>query len=134
LQAEAAGGSTLLKNIVVRLEDARILENVDDMRKRLVQLKTINGDLIREHEIRVNSHRELATSLKELNVGVQRATRLRGRIVAFAKDVMPYKLHYHVPFAFIVAVGKAAANAMARCRAAIQDENPKALVLAIKHG
>jgi len=80
LQAEAAGGSNLLKNIVVRLEDARILENVDDMRKRLIQLKTINGDLIREHEIRVNSHRELAASLKELNVGVQRVARLRGRI------------------------------------------------------
>ncbi|EZA50631.1 hypothetical protein DMN91_003536 [Ooceraea biroi] len=108
LQAEAAGGSTLLKNIVVRLEDARILENIDDMRKRLMQLKNINGDLIREHEIRVNSHRELAASLKELNVGVQRAARLR--------------------------VGKAASNAVARCRAAIQDENPKALALAIRHG
>lgn len=79
LQAEAAGGATLLKSIVIRLEDARILENIDDMRKRLMQLKNINGDLIREHEIRLNSHRELAASLKELNIGVQRAARLRGR-------------------------------------------------------
>lgn len=31
-------------------------------------------------------------------------------------------------------VGKAASNAVARCRAAIQDENSKALALAIKHG
>ncbi|KAL6265602.1 hypothetical protein P5V15_002396 [Pogonomyrmex californicus] len=108
LQAEAAGAATLLKSIVIRLEDARILENIDDMRKRLMQLKNINGDLIREHEIRLNSHRELATSLKELNIGVQRAARLR--------------------------VGKAASNAVARCRAAIQDENPKALALAIRHG
>ncbi|KAG5341289.1 BBS2 protein, partial [Acromyrmex charruanus] len=108
LQAEAAGGATLLKSIVIRLEDARILENIDDMRKRLMQLKNINGDLIREHEIRLNSHRELAASLKELNIGVQRAARLR--------------------------VGKAASNAVARCRTAIQDENPKALALAIRHG
>ncbi|XP_014469313.1 PREDICTED: Bardet-Biedl syndrome 2 protein homolog isoform X2 [Dinoponera quadriceps] len=108
LQAEAAGGAALLKSIVIRLEDARILENVDDMRRRLTQLKNINGDLIREHEIRLNSHRELAASLKELNVGVQRAARLR--------------------------VGKAASNTVARCRAAIQDENPKALALAIRHG
>nr|XP_012227141.1 PREDICTED: uncharacterized protein LOC105674990 [Linepithema humile] len=108
LQAEAAGSATLLKSIVIRLEDARILENIDDMRKGLMQLKNINGDLIREHEIRLNSHRELAASLKELNIGVQRAARLR--------------------------VGKAASNAVARCRTAIQDENPKALALAIKHG
>lgn len=80
LQAEAAGGATLLKSIVIRLEDARILENIDDMRKKLTQLKKINGDLIREHEIRLNSHRELAASLKELNVGVQRAARLRGNV------------------------------------------------------
>lgn len=80
LQAEAAGGATLLKSIVIRLEDSRILENIDDMRKRLMQLKNINGDLIREHEIRVNSHRELAASLKELNIGVQRAARLRGKV------------------------------------------------------
>jgi Bardet-Biedl syndrome 2 protein len=136
LQAEAAGGSSLLKNIVVRLEDARILENIDDMRKRLIQLKTINGDLIREHEIRVNSHRELADSLKELNVGVQCAARLRGRIIAFTntEDIMFYKLQNHIPSAFILAVGKAASNAMARCRTAIQDENSKALALAIRHG
>lgn len=80
LQAEAAGGANLLKSIVIRLEDARILENIDDMRKRLMQLKNINGDLIREHEIRLNSHRELAASLKELNIGVQRAARLRGNV------------------------------------------------------
>lgn len=79
LQAEAASSTTLLKSIVIRLEDARILENVDDMRKRLTQLKNINGDLIREHEIRLNSYRELAASLKELNIGVQRAARLRGK-------------------------------------------------------
>lgn len=108
LQAEAANGTTLLKNIVIRLENARILENIDDMRKRLTQLKNINGDLIREHEIRLNSHRELAASLKELNIGVQRAARLR--------------------------VGKAASNTVARCRMAIQDENPKALALAMRHG
>ena len=80
LQAEAAGGANLLKSIVIRLEDARILENINDMRKRLMQLKNINGDLIREHEIRLNSHRELAASLKELNIGVQRAARLRGNV------------------------------------------------------
>ncbi|XP_043588448.1 Bardet-Biedl syndrome 2 protein homolog isoform X1 [Bombus pyrosoma] len=108
LQAEAANETVLLKNIVIRLEDARILENIDEMRRRLVQLKNVNVDLIREHEIRMKSYRELTANLKELNLGVQRAARLR--------------------------VGKSASNTIARCRAAIQDENPKALTLAIRHG
>lgn len=78
LQAEAASETTLLKSIIIRLEDARILENIDEMRKRLVQLKNVNVDLIREHEIRMKSYRDLAANLKELNLGVQRAARLRG--------------------------------------------------------
>ncbi|XP_017893284.1 Bardet-Biedl syndrome 2 protein homolog [Ceratina calcarata] len=108
LQAEAANETLLLKNIIIRFEDARILENIDEMRRRLVQLKNVNVDLIREHEIRMKSYRELTANLKELNLGVQRAARLR--------------------------VGKSAANTVARCRAAIQDENPKALALAIRNG
>ncbi|XP_031838360.1 BBSome complex member BBS2 [Nomia melanderi] len=107
LQAEAASDTTLLKNIIIRLEDARILENVEEMRKRLVQLKNVNVDLIKEHEIRMKSYRDLAANLKELNLGVQRAARLR--------------------------VGKNASNTVAHCRSAIQDNNPKALLLAIRH-
>lgn len=79
LQADAAGGSTLLKNLVIRLEDARILEDAEGMRRRLVQLKTVNGDLMREHEIRMNSSREIGITLKELNIGVRYASRLRGK-------------------------------------------------------
>ncbi|XP_024945765.1 Bardet-Biedl syndrome 2 protein homolog [Cephus cinctus] len=108
LQGETANASTLLKNLLIRFEDARILENVEDMRKRLNQLKAVNADLIREHEIRRNSHREFTKALKELNMGVQRASRFR--------------------------VGKAAANAVAKCRTAIQDENSKALGLSLRYG
>ncbi|XP_043251138.1 Bardet-Biedl syndrome 2 protein homolog [Colletes gigas] len=108
LQAEAASETTLLKSIIIRLEDARILENVEEMRKRLVQLKNVNVDLVREHEIRMKSYRDLTANLKELNLGVQRAARLR--------------------------VGNSASNTVAHCRTAIQDQNPKALALAIRHG
>ena len=79
LQADSAGGSALLKNLVVRLEDARILEDVEGMKRRLQQLKTVNGDLMREHEIRVNSSKDLTVALKQLNVGVRHASRLRGK-------------------------------------------------------
>lgn len=72
-----------MKNIIIRLEDARILENIDEMRRRLVQLKNVNADLIREHEIRMKSYREFTANLKELNLGVQRAARLRGNIYIY---------------------------------------------------
>lgn len=78
LQADTAGGAALLKNLVVRLEDARILEDVEGMKRRLQQLKTVNGDLMREQEIRTNSSKELTVALKQLNVGVRHAARLRG--------------------------------------------------------
>lgn len=80
MQAETAGSSGLVKNLIVRLEDSRILEQVQDMRTRLTQLKNVNGDLIRDHEIRSKSFAELVTALKELNFGVQNASRVRGII------------------------------------------------------
>lgn len=78
LQAETAGSTSLVKNLIVRLEDSRILESAADMRSRLNQLKSVNTDLIRDHEIRSKSFRELLTALKELNFGVQNASRIRG--------------------------------------------------------
>ncbi|KAG7187986.1 hypothetical protein KM043_013942 [Ampulex compressa] len=108
LQAEAAGQAATLKNMAIRFEDARILGDIEEAKKRLMQLRTANSDLMIEHEISRRSYEELASHLKELNLGVQRAARLR--------------------------VGKAAASTISRCRKAIQDENPKALALAVRHG
>lgn len=127
MQAETANETTLLKNIIIRLEDARILENIDEMRRRLVQLKNVNADLIKEHEIRMKSYREFTANLKELNLGVQRAARLRGNIYIFFLFLFR---NYYLNFS----VGKSASNTVANCRAAIQDENSKALVIAIRHG
>lgn len=39
-----------------------------------------------------------------------------------------------VSFHFILLVGKAATNAVSRCRTAIQDENPRALLAAMRNG
>lgn len=90
LQADAAGSSALLKNLVIRLEDARILEDAEAMRRRLVQLKTVNGDVMREQEIRMSSTREISITLKELNMGVRYASRLRGDsyILNSSKDLI----------------------------------------------
>lgn len=102
------------------------------MRKRLHQLKTINGDLIRAHEFRVNSRKELALTLKELNVGVRYAARLRGKIFYNFVLIRPFNVQYYL---FLTAlVGHAATSTVTRCRAAIQEENTRALVTALQNG
>ncbi|XP_014222559.1 Bardet-Biedl syndrome 2 protein homolog [Trichogramma pretiosum] len=108
LQAEQAGTSDLVKNLVVHLEDSRIIEDPVGMRTYLTELRAVNGDLVRDHEIRSKSFGEMLAALKDLNAGVQNAARLRA--------------------------GKAATNVVQRCRSAIKDENGKALLLALRHG
>ncbi|XP_014207589.1 Bardet-Biedl syndrome 2 protein homolog [Copidosoma floridanum] len=108
LQAETAGSANMVKSLVLQLEDARIRENFGSMRARLAELREVNGDLLRDHEIRSGSFADLVAALRELNVGVQSASRLR--------------------------VGKAATNAVQRCRAAIKEGDGRALVAALRHG
>ncbi|XP_051169367.1 Bardet-Biedl syndrome 2 protein homolog isoform X1 [Leptopilina boulardi] len=108
LQTEAAGVTNVLKALMIRLEDSRILDDAKGMRKRITQLQNVGENFMRENEIRDNNYKELTSALKELNSGVQNASRIR--------------------------VGSAATNAINRCRAAIKDENPKALIQAIRNG
>ncbi|XP_048510974.1 Bardet-Biedl syndrome 2 protein homolog isoform X2 [Athalia rosae] len=108
LRAGEARGAALLRNLLVRTEDARILGDAASAKTRLSQLRSVNSDLIREHEIGANSYADLVRTLRELNAAIQRVARLR--------------------------VGKAAANAVAKCRMAIHDGDPRALVLAARLG
>lgn len=78
LRASEARGAVLLRNLLVRTEDARILGDAKNAKARLSQLRTVNGDLIRDHEIGANSYSDLVRTLRELNATVQRVSRLRG--------------------------------------------------------
>lgn len=78
LQAEAATNTTVIKNLIVRLEDTMISENIPDIKKRLTQLMAVNGDIFREYEVRHKSYKEMITTIKELNIAVQNVARLRG--------------------------------------------------------
>lgn len=130
LQGEIAAGATLLKSIVVCLEDARILESVKDMKKRLMQLKNINIDLIKEHEIKIISYHQLNSTLKELNISVQKASRFRG-----AYSRIQYVLYNSDIFLIIwFLVGKASMATITRCRASIQNGNSKTLISAFRQG
>ncbi|XP_033217005.1 Bardet-Biedl syndrome 2 protein homolog isoform X2 [Belonocnema kinseyi] len=108
LEAEAAGITNILKALIIRLEDSRILHDGEGMKKRVKQIQKLGENFIREQEIRAKNYKDLTTALKELHIGVQNASRIR--------------------------VGKAAANTVNRCRTAIKDENSKALVQAIRNG
>lgn len=79
LRATEARGAALLRNLIVRTEDARILGNAISAKTRLSQLRAVNRDLLREHEIGVNNYKDLVLTLRLLNAAVQRAARLRGQ-------------------------------------------------------
>lgn len=63
---------------MIRLEDSRILDDAKGMRKRITQLQNVGENFMRENEIRDNNYKELTSALKELNSGVQNASRIRG--------------------------------------------------------
>lgn len=77
LTADMADSSNLVKALVIKAEDARILGDMKAMRKYYRQLYDLNRDLIVEHEKRATNHRELLEALKEVNQMIQKAARLR---------------------------------------------------------
>jgi hypothetical protein len=51
------------------------------MRKWYLELNDVNTDLIRSYNIRCKNHQELLDALKQLNVIIQKAARLRGKLI-----------------------------------------------------
>jgi hypothetical protein len=49
------------------------------MRKWYLELNDVNADMIRGYNIRCKNHQELLESLKQLNIIIQKAARLRGK-------------------------------------------------------
>lgn len=52
------------------------------MRKGYMELYDLNRDLINGYKIRCNNHTELLSCLKIVNQAIQRAGKLRGRLIA----------------------------------------------------
>ncbi|CAH1270190.1 BBS2 [Branchiostoma lanceolatum] len=77
LTAEMADHSNLIRSMVVRAEDARILADWKNMRKYYMELFDLNRDLVNGYKIRCNNHTELLSCLKLVNQAIQRAGRLR---------------------------------------------------------
>ena len=52
-----------------------------NMKTRYIELYDLNRDLINQYKIRCNNHTELLNNLKAVNQAIQRAGRLRGKLV-----------------------------------------------------
>ncbi|KAL5479576.1 hypothetical protein EMCRGX_G023116 [Ephydatia muelleri] len=108
LSAEMADNSGIIKNLIIRAEDARMMNDISNMKKAYVQLHDLNSDLITGYKIRSNNHLELLDCLKIINQAIQKAGNLR--------------------------VGKPKTLVVAACREALKASNVEQLIKVMKTG
>merc|ERR1719181_2360641 len=108
LTAEMADSSNLVKALIVKAEDYRMLSDMGNLKKVFSSLQQTNSDLIAEYNKRANNHQELLGQLKEVNMMIQKAAKLR--------------------------VGGAKTRVVAACRQAIKNNNIHQLFQIIKTG
>ena len=72
LVADVADVSSAVKTYVIKAEDARILGDMNAMRRMYGQLFDLNRELIMQHAKRAQNHEELLAALKEVNQMIQR--------------------------------------------------------------
>lgn len=77
LSADMADNSNLIRSLLVRAEDARLMRDMKTMKSRYMELYDLNKDLLNGYKIRYNNHTELLGNLKAVNQAIQRAGRLR---------------------------------------------------------
>jgi len=108
LMAEMADNSALVRALVVRAEDSRLLCDIKNMRRWYSELYSLNQDMLSSYKIRSNNHKELLVSLKQLNQIIQKAGQLR--------------------------VGKSKIQLINACRAAVKNNDFNNLLKIIKTG
>uniref|UniRef100_G1P3P7 Bardet-Biedl syndrome 2 protein homolog n=1 Tax=Myotis lucifugus TaxID=59463 RepID=G1P3P7_MYOLU len=77
LSADMADNSNLIRSLLVRAEDARLMRDMKTMKNRYMELYDLNKDLLNGYKIRCNNHTELLGNLKAVNQAIQRAGHLR---------------------------------------------------------
>merc|ERR1712227_85914 len=108
LTAEMADSSNLVKLLIVKAEDYRMLSDMGNLKKVFSSLQQTNSDLIAEYNKRANNHAQLLGQLKEVNMMIQKAAKLR--------------------------VGNAKTRVVAACRQAIKKNNIHELFQIIRTG
>jgi len=77
MATDVADQSNLVKEFVARAEDARILGDMQSLRRVYRCLGGVNRDLRIEHTKRKDNHSYLMDALREVNSIIQRGSRLR---------------------------------------------------------
>jgi len=77
LGAEVADESNFIKTLIVRAEDARVLQDVKNLQQTYQNLTTLNMQVIAEYMKRSTNRKELLSALKEVNEIIQRAANFR---------------------------------------------------------
>jgi len=77
LTAEMADSANLVKALIVKAEDYRMLSDMPHLKKVFSGLQQTNSDLIAEYNKRANNHQQLLAQLKEVNMMIQKAAKLR---------------------------------------------------------
>jgi len=77
LTAEMADSANLVKALIVKAEDYRMLSDMTNLKHVFSGLQQTNGDLIAEYSKRANNHQQLLAQLKEVNMMIQKAAKLR---------------------------------------------------------
>merc|ERR1719335_2046641 len=77
LTAEMADSSNLVKALIVKAEDYRMLSDMGNLKNVFATLQQTNSDLIAEYTKRANNHQQLLAQLKEVNMMIQKAAKLR---------------------------------------------------------
>eukprot|EP00727_Mastigamoeba_balamuthi_P010083 m51a1_g5698 putative bardet-biedl syndrome 2 protein homolog (629) ;mRNA; f:1021607-1024075 len=93
LTAEMADCSNLVKTLLIKAEDCRLLGDMRIMKQVYATLYEVNRELIGEYKKRENNQVALMNSLKEMNQTIQKAARLRmggakTRIVNSAREAV----------------------------------------------
>lgn len=93
---------------MIRAEDARLMPDMDTMRRSYTDLNSLNAQLISGYNIRAQNHENLLRSLKEVNQMIQKAANLR--------------------------FGKYKSRVITDCRAAVKVNNMDSLFRIVKQG
>ncbi|XP_070381810.1 BBSome complex member BBS2-like isoform X5 [Dermacentor albipictus] len=77
ISANMADTASIVRGLLLRAEDCRLLRDYDGMRRWYQELQTLNRELVSDHRMRCQSHEELSRCVRMLNRGIERAAGLR---------------------------------------------------------
>ncbi|XP_059489221.1 Bardet-Biedl syndrome 2 protein homolog [Neocloeon triangulifer] len=108
LSTDMASCLDTIRSHVIRIEDARIIEDVEGVSKWTSSLSACNNDILKSYKVRNQNHSDLMQCLKQINKYIEQASKLR--------------------------VGKPQSRLVGLCRAAVKNNNVVSLLRIINSG